>query len=441
MKKYILPMILLMIFIPFVVNAKTITAVEYIKNIAGNADKNLTIKIPNTDLAYDNTIDNNLRYIGKNPNNYILFNKELWRIVGVMNNVTDYNGNKTSLLKIVRSEPIDMIPVCNISNNCIWQESILMDALENYYYNRKEYNSISDDTNITYYYDFMPNGIDIEYRDYIEKIKWNIGAVEIIKTPKENYEYEHNTDQLNDNIWYGKVGLISASDYGFAQFPENEEKHNNCLKSSMFDWDSTCSTNNYLYSDNTWVLSRRNTLTGMGIYNGLLNMVNNSLGNGPYWTAFQHEGRNVFPSVYLKSNTIITSGEGTKDEPYRIVNIIKENNLILYLSDKKSITDIFSELINFENVNFKIANNEILKIDKGIFIPLQAGDTDVEFDNGGVHYLLHISILNQDTINMPETLKNPNTGNGISIIIIIIMLIISSITYIVFKRKIIFKII
>ena len=39
-----------------------------------------------------------------------------------------------------------------------------------------------------------------------------------------------------------------------------------------------------------------------------------------------------------------------------------------------------------------------------------------------------------ESINVPDTLKNPNTGTGISIIIIV-MLIISSITYIIFKRK------
>ena len=39
-----------------------------------------------------------------------------------------------------------------------------------------------------------------------------------------------------------------------------------------------------------------------------------------------------------------------------------------------------------------------------------------------------------ESINVPDTLKNPNTGTGISIIIIF-MLIISSITYIIFKKK------
>ena len=44
-------------------------------------------------LAYDGTADNNLRYVGANPCNYVSFNNELWRIIGVMNNIDDGTGN------------------------------------------------------------------------------------------------------------------------------------------------------------------------------------------------------------------------------------------------------------------------------------------------------------------------------------------------------------
>ena len=57
-------------------------------------------------LVYDGTVDNNLRYIGANPNNYVLFNNELWRIIGVMNNIDDGTGKKETRLKIIRDEPI-----------------------------------------------------------------------------------------------------------------------------------------------------------------------------------------------------------------------------------------------------------------------------------------------------------------------------------------------
>ena len=58
------------------------------------------------ELKFDNTADNNLRYVGANPNNYVSFNNELWRIIGVFNNIDDGTGKKETRLKIIRSEPI-----------------------------------------------------------------------------------------------------------------------------------------------------------------------------------------------------------------------------------------------------------------------------------------------------------------------------------------------
>ena len=47
-------------------------------------------------LKKDNTEDQNIRYYGSNPNNYVSFNNELWRIIGVF-------GNN---VKLVRSEKL-----------------------------------------------------------------------------------------------------------------------------------------------------------------------------------------------------------------------------------------------------------------------------------------------------------------------------------------------
>ena len=46
------------------------------------------------ELKFDGTADNNLRYIGADPNNYVSFNNELWRIIGVFNNIDDGTGKK-----------------------------------------------------------------------------------------------------------------------------------------------------------------------------------------------------------------------------------------------------------------------------------------------------------------------------------------------------------
>ena len=58
------------------------------------------------ELINDESADHNIRYVGSNPNNYVLFNNELWRIIGVMNNIDDGNGNLESRLKLIRNESI-----------------------------------------------------------------------------------------------------------------------------------------------------------------------------------------------------------------------------------------------------------------------------------------------------------------------------------------------
>jgi len=47
-------------------------------------------------LAFDT--DNNLRYVGSNPCNYVTFNGETWRIIGVISGMVDGNGNTLQLL-------------------------------------------------------------------------------------------------------------------------------------------------------------------------------------------------------------------------------------------------------------------------------------------------------------------------------------------------------
>ena len=58
------------------------------------------------ELKFDNTVDNNIRYIGANPNNYVTFNNELWRIIGVFNNIDNGSGTKETRIKLIRDEPI-----------------------------------------------------------------------------------------------------------------------------------------------------------------------------------------------------------------------------------------------------------------------------------------------------------------------------------------------
>ena len=52
-------------------------ATEYISNL---------YEYDGEGLKKDNTPNENIRYYGSNPNNYVIFNNELWRIIGVFGN-------------------------------------------------------------------------------------------------------------------------------------------------------------------------------------------------------------------------------------------------------------------------------------------------------------------------------------------------------------------
>lgn len=55
-------------------------------------------------LAYDDY--DNLRYIGMDPNNYVLFNDELWRIIGIFSEDTHGLSGK-KLIKLIKNELLE----------------------------------------------------------------------------------------------------------------------------------------------------------------------------------------------------------------------------------------------------------------------------------------------------------------------------------------------
>ena len=79
----------------------------------------------------------NYRYEGSNPNNYVLFNDELWRIIGVFNVETESNG-KQDLVKLIRAQALDGLVWNNLDKNT-WEGSSLEKSL-----NEKYINAIDD---------------------------------------------------------------------------------------------------------------------------------------------------------------------------------------------------------------------------------------------------------------------------------------------------------
>ncbi len=103
------------------------------------------------------------------------------------------------------------------------------------------------------------------------------------------------------------------------------------------------------------------------------------------------------------------------------------------IKKSKKISAIFQEIVSLKNITFKIVNEEVLKIENGEIISLKVVNTKIEFKYTGEQYILHVFIKENDLINIPDTFKNPNTGTGISIIIIFMLII--SLLYILYSRE------
>lgn len=84
------------------------------------------------------------RYVGANPNNYLSFNNETWRMIGLVN--TPEGGR----VKIVRNTPLRDAVAKNSTANNNWSTSELQTYYSNTYYNSLSLNSKNNIDNVTW---------------------------------------------------------------------------------------------------------------------------------------------------------------------------------------------------------------------------------------------------------------------------------------------------
>ena len=307
----------------YVTDAANNSSVINTKTIATKSNKAYSVieNLYNTNkvtLAYDGTSDNNLRFIGTNPNNYVYFNCndynnpssstcELWRIIGIFNQ-TSHGISGQKLVKLIRNSTIGEIGWDSAFTNN-WSTASLKTELNSDYLNGYSSNSIKND--IT--------------RNMIETVTWKLGGSSDSSTTNTIYSNERGTQVStgNSTTWTGKVALMYASDYGFATSGGTTTSRATCLSTSLGYWNSSdCYNNNWLYSSNSnW------TLTHSTQYDtGAVIMVSTKATAISTRTLQQSIPENYYrptladvkPTVYLKSNVIITGGTGTSSDPYRL---------------------------------------------------------------------------------------------------------------------------
>ena len=287
-------------------------------------------------LKKDNTSDANIRYEGANPNNYVSFNDELWRIIGV------FGDN----IKLVRSEELGKLS-WDSSDRSVnngwgvneWSQADLKEYLNTMYYGG---------TSVTCYVDYnnstttCPTGsLNSTAKSMINNYTWNTGAINEEDTTIANSEtYALNTVPFynaergsvngkictsgtgcNDTVertttWRGYVALPYVTDWAYASSETAcATNMNDGLDAANDNYDNmTCKRNNWVHHESTmeeamWMLSP-------GAYSDLAGYVWNVDGGGLVSTGAASSAHSVFPSVYLNTEVKITSGSGTSSDPY-----------------------------------------------------------------------------------------------------------------------------
>ncbi len=346
---------------------------------AQNIANDYLFKLSETDtttLAYDDTNDENLRYIGSSPNNYIDIgdkdsngNKILWRIIGVMNNVPVVDESSEThlenLVKIIRGSigKLSWDSSASGVNNGYgvneWGQADVMKLLNpediytkdseignSLYWNKTSGQCYNGSKNSQKDCNFTVDGLTESVKDKIAKVRWNTGTVSddtsissFKYNPTASYMYQaersnHNGKEqcrsgqaeCNDVVertttWDGYIGLMYPSDYGYAV---GGNVRTECLAKTMLSWSDSspdCKSNNWIRDiyNNQWTITSYPNL-----YEGHFVFFIGSAGQVAYNQAY---GTNftIKPTAYLKSSVKIkpnsASNYGSQSNPFVIEGV------------------------------------------------------------------------------------------------------------------------
>ena len=334
--------------------------------------------IISNEIATDDP-DNNIRYIGKDPNNYIYFNCsdysnqsastcEKWRIIGVFKNVTTEDKTKETLVKIIRDDRLNDNLYWDYKQTGVgtstddhgssdWTDSQLMMLLNPKDYLKSGYtieNNIVKDSNgqeiyqnMGSYYngttgcqpssvtkgssfsctsiDFTSTGLKNDAtRNAIESVVWNLGGITNYKTSSDGltshfYGYERGTTVYSGHAttWLGKIGLMYPSDYGYATAGSSNTNREVCLAKELYNWSSVsdCYNNNYLYKSS---YHQWNLVSSTSVAYGIFRIGLNGTAASTTTASTLKPNVSVRPTLFLKSSVSISSGDGSSSSPYHL---------------------------------------------------------------------------------------------------------------------------
>ena len=284
-------------------------AISYIENLYNTAASE-------NGLVKDDTEDENIRYAGSNDKvkNYVSFDGDVWRIIGIVDgkvklvkdeSIGDYSWDSSPYFGYNIWETIDGQTKADGTTKA--DINILLN--EGYYKGTYPSECYAGEKNTAkecptvYINPTLKTMVD-------ENAIWYLGGHSTVSVqPKDMYEYERGTKVYSGHTdiakteWIGPVGLIYPSDYGYAadriQCTETLNNYDN----------TTCTSNNWLYKNSYyWAMSPW--------YDNEGNVFNVNDSGYVSCSTCTYSIIGVWPAVYLKSNILIESGDGSSSNPY-----------------------------------------------------------------------------------------------------------------------------
>ena len=223
--------------------------------------------------------DNSYRYAGANPNNYVCFGSDeascpadnLYRIVGVFDNK----------VKLIKNITYGESRWGGSANTIVWGNSLLnRDVLNGSYLNSFDYN----------------------WQNMISTVIWYVGGFsQYYNPPKAIYGYELGENRV-DTTYESKVGLMYVSDYGYAASP-------GYWLTELYNYNMAVSENWLYQGIYEWTISNARG-AGYILAINSYGIVSDDSHNGA--------SLNYRPTFYLNSDVELDSGNGTKENPFRI---------------------------------------------------------------------------------------------------------------------------
>ena len=304
---------------------------------------------------------------GGDVNNYIWFNNEMWRIVGIFKGDTDDGANAWNI-KIMRDYPIgsyqgieDAIQVPLIyestgagtktlrgttNHSVATQDSYPPFAYQSFCWNDGGTNSnyaypsksgillwlnenrCDSSNRCSWYYQNYNSstGINKEYENYIATTTFYTRAGNVSSTVAAEYNLERTNGTIynSESTYTGKIGMLYPTDYAYA----SASTIWNGKSTTMANYHSTGGlSGNKL---NNWILKPNDSSSGSwtilpstSSQTGIIWQYNGSLNGG-------HSINSCYalrPVLSLKSSTVIARGTGEYNDPYMLEN---NKHLIIY---------------------------------------------------------------------------------------------------------------